>query len=83
MVSQVEFEIFDNKVTHMIEKVQYRVPLVENTNKALVVIVRTFILNICNTSGRSVSVYIDTRALHENFLSNDLKRSCFQTAFKA
>ena len=34
-------------------------------------------------SGGSVSVYIDTSALHENFLSNDLKRSCFQTTFKA
>ena len=48
--------------------------------------------NICNISGRSVSVYTDTSAFHEYlctliqngheyciYLSNDLKQSCFQS----
>ena len=43
------------------------------------------ISNVYKMSGRSVSVYADTSALHTNFvnyLSNDLKQSCFQITFK-
>ena len=55
----------------------------------------SLISNVYKMSGRSVSVYTDTSASHEylctliytdtnfvNYLSNDLKQTCFQITFK-